>query len=126
MRMELLGCPFGKYWVFTFTSINIRPFFALRGGISLGGETSDRSYNCKHLVQFEFGIRRGHNQGRFERRMYVSEVFFILEFLDDAKFVLLSFFTLVEAICPNIWANKLPKNEKKKPTSGRTWVAQNF
>ena len=44
-----------------------------------------------------------------------SEVFFILEFLDDAKFVLLSFFTLVEAICPNIWASKLPKNEKKSP-----------
>ena len=70
-------------------------FFALRGGISLGGETFDRSYNCKHLVQFEFGIRRGHNQGRFERRLSTgSEVFFILEFRDDAKFVLLSFFTL--------------------------------
>ena len=44
-----------------------------------------------------------------------SEVFFILEFLDDTKFVLLSFFTLVETICPNIWANKPPKNEKKSP-----------
>ena len=42
-----------------------------------------------------------------------NEVFFILEFLDDTKFVLLSFFTLVETICPNIWANKLPKNKKK-------------
>ena len=46
-----------------------------------------------------------------------SEVFLILEFLDDTKFVLLSFFTLVETICPNTWANKLPKNEKKSPLS---------
>ena len=52
-----------------------------------------------------------------------SEVFFILEFLDDTKFVLLSFFTLVENICPNIFANELPKNEKKvhfrRPDVGR-------
>ena len=68
--------------------------------------------SCNASLELERGI----NKGVFERRMSTgSEVFFILEFLDDTKFVLLSFFTLVEAICSNIWANKLPRNEKNSP-----------
>ena len=64
----------------------------------MGREKFDRSYNCKLLVQGEFGIRRGHKTRAFLSDTCQPEVFFILEFLDDTKFVLLSFFTLVKTI----------------------------
>ena len=63
MRMELLGCPFGKF--LPSLQSTSRLFFALRGEINLRREKFDRSYNCKLLVQREFGIRRGHKTRAF-------------------------------------------------------------
>ena len=42
-----------------------------------------------------------------------SEVFFILKHLDATKFVFLSVFTIIERICPKIWAKPPSKNEKR-------------
>ena len=36
----------------------------------------------------------------------------LLIFLDITEFVLLRVFTLIETICPKIWAKPRPKNEK--------------
>ena len=38
---------------------------------------------------------------------------FILKHVDATKFVFLIVFTIIETICPNIWAKPLSKNEKK-------------
>ena len=45
------------------------------------------------------------SKGVFERRNSTgSEVFFISKHLDATKFVSLSVFTIIETICPKIWA----------------------
>ena len=41
-----------------------------------------------------------------------SEVFLILKCLDATKFVLLSFFTIMETTCSKIWAKPPPVNKK--------------
>ena len=41
-----------------------------------------------------------------------SEVFLILKYLDATKFVLLSFFTVMETTCWKIWAKPQPMNGK--------------
>ena len=38
---------------------------------------------------------------------------FILKHVDATKFVFLIVFTIIETICPNIWAKPLSKNEKR-------------
>ena len=53
------------------------------------------------------------SKGVFERRTSTgSKAFSFLICLDDIKFVLLSFFTLIEAIWLKIWAKPSSKNEK--------------
>ena len=42
-----------------------------------------------------------------------SGVFFILKHLNATKFVFLSVFTIIEAICPKIWAKRRPKMKKR-------------
>ena len=41
-----------------------------------------------------------------------SESFPLIVCLDDTKFVLFRVFTLIETICPKMWAKPLPKNAK--------------
>ena len=54
------------------------------------------------------------SKGVFERRTSTgSEVFSLLTCLDDIKFVFLSFFTVIEAICLKICAKPPSKNEKR-------------
>ena len=49
----------------------------------------------------------------FERRTSNgSESFSLIVCLDDTKFVLFRVFTLIETICPKMWAKPLPKNAK--------------
>ena len=52
-----------------------------------------------------------------------SDVFFILKHFDASKFVFVSVFTIIEAICPNIWV-KPPSKMKKKDHFRLTGVAQ--
>ena len=61
-------------------------------------------------------ITRKLKQRRFERRISIgSGIFFILKHLNAAKFVFLSVFTVIETICPKIWAKSPSKNEKRPP-----------
>lgn len=49
----------------------------------------------------------------FERRTLTGrETFSLLTFLNATKIVLLTVFTVIERICPQIWVNPLPKNAK--------------
>ena len=58
-------------------------------------------------------LSKGQSKGVFERRTLTgSEVFFILKHIDATKFVFLSVFTIIETICPKIWAKPPSKNEK--------------
>ena len=52
-----------------------------------------------------------------------SDVFFILKHFDASNFVFVSVFTIIEAICPNIWV-KPPSKMKKKDHFRLTGVAQ--
>ena len=55
------------------------------------------------------------SKGVFElRTSNGSDIFSILKHLDATKFAFLSVFTIIEAICPNIWVKPPSKNEKKK------------
>ena len=42
------------------------------------------------------------------------------------KFVLLSFFTLIEMICPKMWAQPLPMNGKKVTSGWCEWLKNAF
>ena len=55
----------------------------------------------------------------FERRTSIeSKAFSLLICLDAIKFVLPSVFTLIETICPQIWAKPLPKNSESPLSVG--------
>ena len=67
------------------------------------------------LGSLSYGIfERGTSTGS---RSTGSEVFFILKHLDAPKFVFLSVWTIIETICPKIWAKPPSKNEETT-TSG--------
>ena len=55
-----------------------------------------------------------------------SGVFFILKHLNATKFVFLSVFTIIEAICPKIWAKPPSKNEKKTTSGWRASLKNVF
>ena len=74
------------------------------------------------LVCFEIGSL---SKGVFERRTSNgSDVFFILKHLDATKFVFVSVFTIIEAICPKIWVIVYKTTVQKKGYFWLTWVAQ--
>ena len=65
------------------------------------------------------------SKGVFElRTSNGSDIFSILKHLDATKFAFLSVFTIIEAICPNIWGKPPSKNEKKKDHFRLTRVGQ--
>ena len=72
----------------------------------------ESSLSCEQGYKNEkLGILR---KGVFERRKSNgSEILFILKHLDATKFVLLSVFTIIEAICLRSWAKPPSKNEKR-------------